>query len=157
MHTHTHTHTRRYPVLSYPKGVSGASRDKERETPSIRVKLQHQVVSILPLKAYEDFIKVRQSVCLFIVCLSSVIYWLFICCLSSVCPSPITVYIYSSCFLCVILQFLKSDYNVVCEVLEPIISAKAKVSSRNYWGKIQSLASLFPPSLSPSFFSSFPL
>ena len=58
-------HTHRYPVLAYPKGgVSGASRDKERETPSIRVKLQHQVVSILPLKAYEDFIKVRLSVCL---------------------------------------------------------------------------------------------
>ena len=62
---HTHTHTHRYPVLAYPKGgVSGASRDKERETPSIRVKLQHQVVSILPLKAYEDFIKVCLSVCL---------------------------------------------------------------------------------------------
>ena len=57
-------HTHRYPVLAYPKGVSGASRDKERETPSIRVKLQHQVVSILPLKAYEDFIKVHLSVCL---------------------------------------------------------------------------------------------
>ena len=66
-------HTHRYPVLAYPKGgVSGASRDKERETPSIRVKLQHQVVSILPLKAYEDFIKVRLSVCLS-VCLSGIV------------------------------------------------------------------------------------
>ena len=39
----------------------------------------------------------------------------------------------------VIPQFLKSDYNVVCEVLEPIISAKAKVSSSNYWSENLSL------------------
>ena len=30
-----------------------------------------------------------------------------------------------SCFVPV--QFLKTDYGVVCEVLEPVISAKAKV------------------------------
>ena len=29
------------------------------------------------------------------------------------------------------LQFLKTDYGVVCEVLEPAVSAKAKVHSPN--------------------------
>jgi len=33
------------------------------------------------------------------------------------------------CFESVGLQFLKTDYSVICDVLEPVISAKAKVSS----------------------------
>jgi len=48
---------------------------------SLRLKLQYQVVSILPLKAYDDFLK-----------------------------------------------YLETHYSVVCDVLEPVISARAKVN-----------------------------
>ena len=74
-------------TYSTGKGSYGASKDKEKENISLRLKLQYHVVSILPLKMYDDFLK-----------------------------------------------YLESNYGVVCDVLEPSISVRAKVSQRsNMW------------------------
>ena len=54
--------------MTYQKGVAGVSKDRERETPSTRIKLQYQVVSILPLRAYEDFIRVSVCACSLFIC-----------------------------------------------------------------------------------------
>ena len=40
-------------------------------------------------------------------------------------------------FFIVSLQFLKTDYSVVCEVLEPAISAKAKVLTYHPYHTVQ--------------------
>ena len=37
---------------------SHALKEKDKDAPSVRFKIQYQVVSILPLKAYDDFLKV---------------------------------------------------------------------------------------------------
>ena len=64
----------------HPTGKGGSSQSKEKDNVSLRLKLQYQVVSILPLKTYEEFLK-----------------------------------------------FLETKYGVLCDVLEPVISARAKV------------------------------
>ena len=71
-------------MYSTGKGSYGANKDKERENTSLRLKLQYQVVSILPLKTYDEFLK-----------------------------------------------YLESNYGVVCDVFEPSISVRAKVSQRS--------------------------
>lgn len=50
----------RHPVnmAPSPKGSSATSKEKDKDSPSIRLKIQYHVVSIQPLKVYEDFLKV---------------------------------------------------------------------------------------------------
>ena len=38
-------------------------KDKDKDVPSVRFKIQYQMVSILPLKAYDDFLKVPYEMC----------------------------------------------------------------------------------------------
>ncbi len=51
----------RYPVTLSPASKPGstASKEREKEMPSIRFKIQYQVVSVEPIKVYDEFIKVR--------------------------------------------------------------------------------------------------
>ena len=37
-------------------------KEKDKDTPSVRFKVQYQVVSILPLKTYDEFLKVSDLV-----------------------------------------------------------------------------------------------
>ena len=120
-------------MITYQKGVAGVSKDKERKTPSTHIKLQYQVVSILPLRAYEDFIRVCACACSLFICHVCVYAYMCIC---GVCGYGVWwgwcvggYAIDYCCFESVGLQFLKTDYSVICDVLEPVISAKAKVSS----------------------------
>lgn len=41
------------------KPNSAASKERERDPPSIRFKIQYHVISILPIKMYDYFLKVR--------------------------------------------------------------------------------------------------
>ena len=50
----------RYPLTTYSsvKGGGSTGKERERDTPSVRIKLHYHVVSILQLKMYDDFLKV---------------------------------------------------------------------------------------------------
>ncbi len=47
-------------MVPSPKS-SGTSKEKEKDFPSIRLKIQYHVVSIQPLRVYEDFLKVGSA------------------------------------------------------------------------------------------------
>ena len=68
--------------------------------------------------------------CLFSVHLSHVCVCIYVCvwCVVGVVCGCVYAIDYC-CFESVGLQFLKMDYSVICDVLEPVITAKAKVSS----------------------------
>ena len=56
----------RCPITLYQTNRSSGShalKEKDKDAPSVRFKIQYQVVSILPLKAYDDFLKVRGVEC----------------------------------------------------------------------------------------------
>lgn len=46
-------------MLSVAKGSSTAAKEKEKDVPSIRFKIHYHVVTIQPLKVYDDFLKVH--------------------------------------------------------------------------------------------------
>ena len=58
----------RYPINMYQPARGYGQKERDKEVPSVRFKIQYQVVSILPLKTYDDFLKVR-PVCLMCFCL----------------------------------------------------------------------------------------
>ena len=95
-------------MTTCPGGSKGASSSSRlTDIPSVRIKLQYKTVSIMPLKTYDEFLQV--------------------CGLGGV-KACVYAHWYNHTHTNTHTQYLKTDYGTMCEVLEPVIPAKAKVS-----------------------------
>lgn len=94
------TITSRFLIEKWYPVVSDKSSSKD--PPSLRIKCKYQTVDILPLEVYEEFLEVIHH------------HFLFF----------FLPFLINNVFCSI--QYLKTDYMTICDLLEPVIGVKAK-------------------------------